>query len=52
MAYDLPDPRIGYEYYVSGPLEPGAKWYNCSKGNAVSRQRTADALHCAPASLS
>ena len=30
MAYDLPDPRVGYQYYVSGKLEPGQKYYNCS----------------------
>ena len=30
MAYDLPDPRIGYPYYVPGKLAPGQPYYNCS----------------------
>lgn len=32
MGYDLPDPRVGYPYYVGGKLAPGEKHYNCSAG--------------------
>eukprot|EP01047_Picozoa_sp_COSAG01_P052559 COSAG01_NODE_5539_length_4199_cov_2.221220_4_plen_391_part_00 len=35
MAYDLPDPRIGYPYYVSGKLAPGQLYYNCSSAKAT-----------------
>jgi|EP01043_Picozoa_sp_COSAG02_P069007 hypothetical protein len=28
----MPDPRVGYQYYVQGRLAPGEKYYNCSAG--------------------